>query len=261
MSTLEARNISVTKTGRSILQQVTLCAHRSELLFVVGPNGSGKSTLLRALCGLWPVAHGQVLLDGSPVENLHRRLLATRVGYVPQNTWIDFAFSVREIVAMGRYPHRGRFAPETGADRKAIGEAIQQCDLSHLVERPVHTLSGGERQRVAIARSLAVEPDFLLLDEPTASLDIEHALQIFQLCRQLASAGRGVVLATHDLNLALRYADRIALLRDGELVKLGSPGEVLVPDVLEEVFRVKTEPVTTPCGVTVLAFQPLRRLL
>jgi iron complex transport system ATP-binding protein len=254
MSSLRAQEITVNRGSRMILRGVDVSVGRSELLVIAGPNGGGKSTLLRALCGVWPVRQGSVLLDDQSLRMLPRRDLAKRIGYVPQESLLDFAFTVREVVAMGRHPHRGRFAIESARDRAAIDEAFEICDVHHLAERTVNTLSGGERQRVSIARSLAVQPDFLLLDEPTASLDVEHSLSIFGLCRKLAADGRGVVVSTHDLNAALRFADRVALIRRGEVFEQGSPAEVLNPTAIHTVFGVGSEAVQTGSGIRCLVF-------
>jgi iron complex transport system ATP-binding protein len=173
---------------------------------------------------------------------------------------MDFAFTVQEIVAMGRYPHRGRFARETAADREAIEAALERCDVGHLSERLVNTLSGGERQRVLIARSLAVEPEFILLDEPTASLDVEHALEVLDLCRALAEAGKCVALATHDLNAVTRYAAHVALVNGGRVVDCGDRDRVLNPERLQEVFGIRAERLSASDGQPVYVFHRQGRL-
>ena len=188
---------------------------RADFMAIAGPNGSGKSTLLRALAGIWAVNEGSVTLDGQPLGTLGRRTIAQRIAFVAQDNRLDFSFTAAEIVAMGRYPHRGRFERATAADRQAIEEAMEWCGVGELRERAVNTLSGGERQRVVIARSLAVQPEFILLDEPTANLDVEHAIRILDLCAALARAGKAVVLATHDLNAVVRYTSQAALIECG----------------------------------------------
>ena len=159
MSLLEAREASVSRGQRLILKRASVWLAGGELVALVGPNGSGKSTLLRALAGLWPTSPREaVALDGRPVADIDRREVARRIAFVSQDSTINFAFTVEEIVRMGRYPHRGRFARESGLDREAVRLAIARCDIEHLATRAANTLSGGERQRVLIARSLAVEP-------------------------------------------------------------------------------------------------------
>ena len=247
-ATLEARNIAVERGGRCILASVSLRVEPGRFLAVIGPNAGGKSTLLKALAGLWPVASGEVLFGDQPLLKLPRREIAKRIAFVPQDTRIDFAFAVEEIVGMGRYPHRGRFSAETVIDHTAVAAAMKRCDVAHLKSRAANTLSGGERQRVLIARSLAAQPEIILLDEPTASLDIEHALEILDLCRELAREGHAVALAIHDLNAVARYADAVALIDKGKLVDLGSTADVLNPAAFRQIFGVRADLHTGPDG-------------
>ena len=256
MNLLEASSVSVRRGGRSILEHIDLQLGAGDLLAIVGPNGSGKSTLLRALAGIWPVFSGSVRLDQHPISSLPRREIARRIAFLPQDARLDFAFTVEEVVAMGRYPHRGRFQRESQADRAAIEAALEYCDVGELRHRFVNTLSGGERQRVLIARSLAVQPDFVLLDEPTASLDVEHSLEILNLCRRLADAGRSVAFATHDLNAVARYASRVALIESGRIVHCGDRDRVLLPETLERIFGVRAETLSTAEGHPVYVFHP-----
>jgi len=257
MSILEIRNVLVERGKREILSEVSVQVRTGELLVVLGPNGSGKSTLLRVLGGLWQPSSGSVTLDGRALPAFSRREIARRIGFVPQDTHVDFAFTVSELLAMGRYPHRGRFSSETPADRAAIHAAAEQCDIVPLLDRSVDTLSGGERQRVLIARSLAVQPEFILLDEPTANLDIEHSLEVLELADALAAKGAAVVLASHDLNLIANHATGIVLLQSGKVIANGSPEEVLTPVRLEQVFRVRTELSEATDGARSFSFQRL----
>ena len=234
---LEAVNIAVERGGRRILGGVSVSVAPGRMTALIGPNGSGKSTLLKALAGLWPVSSGEV----RPLTGMARRDIARKIAFVPQDTRIDFAFSVAEIVGMGRYSHRGRFTPESTADRMAVDAAMERCDISALRDREANTLSGGERQRVLIARALAAEPEVILLDEPTASLDIEHAIGILELCRELALGGQAVAVAIHDLNAVARYADVVALLDKGRIVQTGAVTDVLSPEAFARVFGVRAE--------------------
>lgn len=252
---LEVQSVTLRRNERSILNSISLAVTPGALVAIVGPNGSGKSTLLRVLASLWRASSGRVLLDGLPLERFRRRDLARRIAFVPQDTRIDFSFTVEEVVAMGRYAHRRRFASESREDREAISAAIERCDVSHLCTCPANALSGGERQRVLIARSLAAMPEVVVLDEPTASLDIEHALDILQLCRELACEGRAVVLATHDLDAAAHYAGKVELLDHGRLVASGPPADVLSPASVRRVFGVRGEVVHTVDGAPHLVFQ------
>jgi iron complex transport system ATP-binding protein len=258
VNVLQAHDICVKRGGRTILGPSTIEVKTGEFTVLVGPNGSGKSTLLRVLAGLWTVDSGSVSLDGEPLDKKSRNEVARRIAFVPQDTHIDFDFTVGEIMAMGRYPHRGRFSPETKADREAILSAAEQCDITNLLGRSIATLSGGERQRALIARSLAVQPEFILLDEPTSNLDIEHSLEVLELSRSLAGRGHAVILASHDLNLWLGHASTVALLHSGRIVQIGPPDEVLVPDTLQEVFNVKPELLKSPSGAGVFIFRPTR---
>lgn len=252
---LAGHELVLVRSGRRILDAVSATMTPGALTAVIGPNGSGKSTLLRVLAGLWTPTSGAVTLDGEPLERMPRRDVARRLSFLPQDTRCDFAFTVEEIVAMGRHPHRGRFAPEAARDREAIEDAVGMCDLAHLRTRTITRLSGGERQRVAIARCLAAEPDILLLDEPTAHLDLEHALSVLALCCSLAAKGTAVVVATHDLGTVARFATDTVLLRDGQVVATGPPAAVLTAARLKEVFGVDTQIATTADGRSAFVFE------
>ncbi len=258
MSVLQARDICVKRGGRAILGPLSITLKTGEFTVLVGPNGSGKSTLLRVLAGLWSPESGSISLDGERLDQKSRNEVARRIAFVPQDTHVDFDFTVAEILAMGRYPHRGRFSPETKVDREAIRSAAEQCDVANLLARSISTLSGGERQRALIARSLAVQPEFILLDEPTSNLDIEHSLEVLELSHSLAEQGHAVILASHDLNLWLEHATRVALLRAGRIVEVGAPNDVLVPGTLADVFNVRPELLTSPSGSSVFIFRPTR---
>jgi cobalamin transport system ATP-binding protein len=258
VSFLETRNASVYRGGRKILSDITVRLDRGQLLGIVGPNGSGKSSLLRTLGGLWKPTSGEALLDGKSLAMWSRRELARRVSFVPQDTRVDFAFTVQELVSMGRYPHRGRFSHETNADRAAVQSAMQQCDVHLLAHRNANTLSGGELQRVLIARSLAVEPDFILLDEPTSSLDVEHSLDVLGVCHSLSGSGKAVAITTHDLNTIARCASSIILLSGGSLVAQGPGDCVLTPAALASVFKVDAEVLSSQNGERFFLFHNRR---
>jgi iron complex transport system ATP-binding protein len=256
---LSAEHLGLRRGNRWTLRDVTLNLLPASVLAVVGPNGSGKSSLLRCLAGLWPASDGTVFLEGRDLREAPQQQVARAVSYVPQETKLEFEFTVREIVSMGRYAHRGRFRRESSDDSNAVQEALARADVAHLAERPVTHLSGGERQRVLIARSLATQSRILLLDEPTASLDVEHGLDVLELCRSLADEGRSVAIATHDLNGACRFADRVALLFSGKLVAVGSPSAVLTSKNLERAFHVRSESISAGDGSTFLVFHRLVR--
>jgi iron complex transport system ATP-binding protein len=206
------------------------------LVVVAGPNGSGKTTLVRALLGHVALEGGDALLDGRPVRHWPANALARAVGVVSQREEIVFPLSVRQTVLLGRYPHLGPLSAEGPADEAAVAAALRRCDIESLAERRVDTLSGGEWQRVRVARALAQEPRVLVLDEPTASLDVRHEMELFELVRTLVDDGLAGLVITHQLNLAARFADRIALLADGQLIADGGPDAVFRAELLARVF-------------------------
>jgi iron complex transport system ATP-binding protein len=209
----------------------------SRLVAVVGPNGSGKTTLVRAISGLSRLVAGSVLIDGRPVGQWPRAALAQVLAVVPQREEHVFPLVVREMVMLGRYARLGPLAAPGPADREAVEQALARCDIAHLADRPVDALSGGEWQRVRVARGLAQEPRLLLLDEPTASLDVRHEMELFELVRSLVDGGLAGMVITHHLNLAARFADRMVLLNGGEVVAEGAPVEVMKQQVLRRVFE------------------------
>jgi iron complex transport system ATP-binding protein len=218
------------------LDSISIDVEPGTLYAVLGPNGSGKSTLMRALLGIAPLVGGRVVLDGRAFAEWDRRARARAVGAVSQSESIAFPLTARELVAMGRYPHQGTLSAEGPRDKAAIAAALEACDVARLAERDVTKLSGGEFQRTRIARALAQQPRALVLDEPTASLDIRHEMGILELLRTSANDGLTVVLITHGLDRAAEFADRLLLLSRGTVAAEGPPGEVLREDVLEDVY-------------------------
>ncbi|CAN5820128.1 heme ABC transporter ATP-binding protein [soil metagenome] len=235
---IEGDGLTVTYPGAAdpALDAVSLKVVPGTLYAVLGPNGSGKSTLMRALLGTVPLQSGSVRLGERPLEDWRRRELAQAVGAVTQHEPTAFPIRVRDLVAMGRYPHMGALRPETPVDREIIRDALVQCDVERMADRDVSTLSGGEHQRVRIARALAQEPKALVLDEPTASLDIRHEMEILQLLRRSADRGMTVLLITHHLDLAARFADRLLVLGCGRVAAEGTPTEVFREEILEAVY-------------------------
>lgn len=223
---------------RPALDDVGTRVARGELYAVIGPNGSGKSTLARLLLGVLRPTTGQALFVGRPAAAWDRRELARRVGVVPQDEELVFPLTVGALVGMGRYPHIGPWRAEGTADLAAIERALEACDVAPLRDRPVTRLSGGERQRARIARALAQEPDTLVLDEPTAALDIAHEMAIFELLARLREhQGVTVLLVTHNINLAARYADRLLLLEQGRALAEGAPGAVVTRELVERSYH------------------------
>ena len=222
---------------RDAIADVSLDVAPGTLHALIGPNGSGKSTLMRLLLGVLRPHTGSVRFEDRPLAEWPRRELARRIGVVAQHEETAFPMTVREMVGLGRYPHLGSWRRESAADRTAIAHALERCEVADLAARSINTLSGGELQRVRIARALAQEPRTLVLDEPTASLDIAHEMAIFELLAALsADDGVTIVIVTHNINLAARYADSLLLLSRGAAVAIGSPAEVLERERLEAVY-------------------------
>lgn len=236
---MEATGVTVRYGGAPVaaLAEVSCSVGASRLVAVVGPNGSGKTTLVRALSGLTPLAAGDIRIDGRPVAQWPRGSLARVLAVVSQREESAFPLSVEETVMLGRYARLGPLAAPSAADREAVRHALERCDVAALADRPVDALSGGEWQRVRIARALAQEPRLLVLDEPTASLDVRHEMELFELVRGLVDGGLAGLVITHHLNLASRFADRMLLLSGGRLVAEGPPVDVLRGDVLRRVFE------------------------
>lgn len=238
---IETRDLAFAYGTVPVLDGVSFQARAGEFVALVGPNGSGKSTLLKLLLGLLPPSRGETKLAGVPLSELNRRTIARKAALVPQETDAGFSFSVREVVGMGRTPYLGRFRPESDEDLKAIAWALAQTETEALAERPFSELSGGERQRVMIARAVAQQTPVLLLDEPTANLDVEHQLETLQLVRGLAKEGRCAVAAIHDLSLAARFCDRLLFLAGGRIVADGPPEQVVTAENLQKYFRIQAK--------------------
>jgi len=236
---VEARGVTIRypRAGRPALRGVSCRVEERRLIAAVGPNGSGKTTLVRALSGLLPLEGGTVTVGGRNAAAWPRNEFARVVGVLPQREEILFPLRVAETVMLGRYAHLGPIAAAGDADRAAVGAALERCDVAELAERPVDSLSGGEWQRVRLARALAQAPQALILDEPTAALDVRHEMELFELFRRLTDGGLATLVITHHLNLAARFADHILVLSGGELVAEGSPREVLTRETLGRVFE------------------------
>ena len=222
---------------RDALVDVSLDVRSGEFHALLGPNGSGKTTLLRALLGLVRPVRGRAEILGRSAGDWSRRELARVVGVVPQREENLFPQRVHETVLLGRYPHLSLFGGVRVADRVAVEQALVACDAVDLADRWLWTLSGGEYQRVRLARALAQEPRLLVLDEPTASLDLRHEMELFELVRALVDwHGLAALLITHHVNLAARFADRVLVLAEGRAVARGAPGDVLTRETVEQVF-------------------------
>ena len=244
--TLEARGLTLGYGDRVVVRDASLRAEPGEMLALIGPNGSGKSTLLRGLARLLRPRAGEVRLDGEDVWALGARAVARRLAILPQAPEAGLDFTVEELAARGRYPHQSVLRGLSARDVDAINRALRDADLDGLRGRTLGTLSGGERQRAWIALALAQEPRYLLLDEPTAFLDVRHGIEVMELLRRLNSAGMTVIVVLHDLLLAARYADRVAAMSDGRLRADGPPDEVFRSELLREVFGIEMTVMTDP---------------
>jgi len=237
MSAIRVENLSFAYNGRPVLAGLSLQLAKAERVALLGPNGSGKSTLLKLISGILKPSTGSVVLSGRAAGTIPRRDLARTIGMVPQDFVVPFAFTVREIVELGRTPYLGRWGQYNAMDRRSVESAIEATGVSHLSSRTFNELSGGERRRVMIAMALAQEPETLLLDEPTQQLDISRQGEVLDLIAELnLSRGVTVIAAIHDLNLAARYFERVVMLHRQSVAADGAPAAVLEPQFLEKVY-------------------------
>lgn len=242
---IEAKEIQSVLSGNHILKGVDLTAGRQELLGVIGPNGSGKSTLLKCIYRVLKPTAGAVYLDGKPLEQLSYRKSAQEVAVVAQHNYYNFDFCVRDVVLMGRAPHKRPLERDTAEDYRIVAEALETVGMADFADRTFSTLSGGEQQRVILARALAQQTPCLILDEPTNHLDIKFQLQLMDLVRGL---NRTVIAAIHDLNIAALYCDRLCAVKDGKIVGEGTPRELLTPEFIRKVYEVDAQVMTGEDG-------------
>lgn len=245
--------------GIPALDGVNLLVPEGAMTAVVGPNGSGKTTLLQTVSGVIKPSKGVVYLDVKDLSTLEPREIARRMAALEQERSIGFEFTVREIVEWGRIPRRARLERWRPEDEAAVRRAMEATRIEDLADRAIQELSGGERQRAFVALALAQEPQVMLLDEPTAHLDLRYQVEILDLIRSLIQGGLTVITALHDLNLAARYADRLAVLSCGRIVAQGCPGDVLSEELIEAVWNVEVRVQEGPDGLTVLPRTPVER--
>jgi len=236
---LQAQQVVASIDNTTVLGGLNCSVQAGQVLGVVGPNGAGKSTLMRVLAGLLEPDSGSVLIDDQDIAGLPRRARARRIAYLPQQGEIHWPISVANVVALGRYPHDEPGAGRGGTMAARINDVMARTGVAQFAHRPMHALSSGERARVLFARALAVQGDHLLADEPVAALDPRAQLEILELMRAEAAAGRGVAVVLHDLSLALRFCDRLLMLQRGQVYAYGSPADVMTPDALREVYGVE----------------------
>ncbi len=245
---IETAQLSFGYDTTVIIRDLDVQLNRGEMVGLIGPNGAGKSTLLQLMLGLSKPDTGHINVMGKSLAKIRRRELAQLITLVPQDSQINYAFSVEDVVAMGRNPWLDRFQPAGAEDLAIIENAMVQTDILRFAKRPIHQLSGGERQRVLIARAIAQQTPVIMLDEATANLDICHQLEVLELAKSLADQGRLVVAAIHDLGMASRFCDRLLLLAQQRLQSDGVPEQVITPDSLQRFFNLHAtvEPSSLP---------------
>jgi iron complex transport system ATP-binding protein len=259
---IDIEGLSIGFGDVAAVSDANLDIDRGEIVGLVGPNGAGKTTLLSAINGLVDPDEGGVRIAGDDVGDLSARAIARRVATVPQETSLSFSFPVREVVAMGRTPYRSRFERASASDREHTRRAMERTGIKRFADRAIDAVSGGERQRVVLARAFCQDPQVLVLDEPTASLDVNHQVRTLSLVREFVADGRAALCAIHDLSLAARFCDRLVLLSAGEIVATGPPETVLTETHVERAFdadaAIIRHPVTGTVDVTATADRPER---
>jgi iron complex transport system ATP-binding protein len=238
---LEIHRLTVVRSGRQLLDDLTFRVESGEVMALLGPNGAGKSTLLKSIAGLLPYS-GSIQVQGIELKSFSPRNQALSIAYVPQHSALDAPLLVHEVVAQGRFAHQGLFPSPTSTDRHAIDQALQQSGAAHLADRAFTRLSYGERRLVLLARALATQAPILLLDEPTAALDVKHSLNILKVLQTVARSGRAVIVALHLLDEALRTSTCAVLLQQGRIAYQGATSEVIAPGPIANVFGVQLVP-------------------
>ena len=254
---IEVNNLVCQYDNQTVVDGLSFSVRQGEFFIIIGPNGSGKSTLMNAMAGLVKTAQGEVKIKNKPLPAYSQKSLAQTIAIVRQQASVDFPFTVSQVVMMGRAPHQGLLGLEKEADVGAVKEALAFTDLQRLADRKIHQLSGGECQRVFIARAICQDPEIMLLDEPTAALDLAHQTRIMDLMEKLKNEKKTtIIMISHDINLASLYADNLLLLKEGRIVESGSPNKVLAYNVLEPAYGcnllVDTNPVKSCPRITLV---------
>ncbi|WP_290817543.1 ATP-binding cassette domain-containing protein [Halovivax sp.] len=253
---IDVEDVTISFGDGEVLADVSLTIPKGRFVGLVGPNGAGKTTLLRAISGALAPDRGSVRVDGVDVHDLGSRESSRLVSVVPQDTTVSFSFDVRHLVEMGRTPYRSRFSPPNEVDREMTDEALERTETAHLADRSIDEVSGGERQRVILARAVCQNTPVILLDEPTASLDVNHQVEMLGLVSELTADDKTAVAAIHDLDLAARFCDELAVLAGGTVVDRGPPERVLDESTIETAFdttaAISTDPITATPRVTAI---------
>ncbi|MDJ0716078.1 MAG: ABC transporter ATP-binding protein [Prochloraceae cyanobacterium] len=250
---IETQKITGGYKNKTVIRQIDLTLQNGEWLSLLGANGSGKSTFLKLLSRILQPTKGLILLDGKEIHDLPPNIVAQKMAILPQQQTVPTGLTVHQLVSLGRTPHQSWWQWELDVeDRQKVEEALVQTQIDRESDRPVTQLSGGERQRAFLALALAQDPKILLLDEPTTYLDINYQLQLLELLNRLKQQRElTIITVLHDINLAARYSDRLALLDRGLLYGVGTPAEILTPEALIDVFGVKVEIIDTPVGIQI----------
>ena len=234
---LDVQSLSVTLGDTTIVKEASFAIDRGEFVGIIGPNGSGKTTLLKALRGLYPTSGGDIFWDGKSIASLSDKEIAHHVAYMQQSVNVSFDYEAIDIVMTARYPYLKWWQQEGPEDKVIVENAMKEVGVYHLRHRSVQSLSGGERQRVFLAKALAQQTEVLLLDEPTAALDLVYADDIFYEGRRLCDEGKTILIVVHDLELAAKYCTKLVLISDGRIVDVGTPRDVLTADNLKAAFH------------------------
>ena len=237
---IQLNNISYEASGKTIISELKLNLSAGKFVGIIGPNGAGKSTLLKLITNILKPSSGNILLNGKEISEYKPKKLNKIISYLPQNVSYNFPFKVLELVLMGRYPHLGKLQNENSNDIEIANKSLKLVDMESFEERNILNLSGGEQQRVSIARVLSQNTDFIFLDEPISSLDINHQLSILKLLKSMTNENKGVFTVLHDIRLAFDYCDKLIIMDNGQVAAQGTPEDILNEQLISTVFKVKT---------------------